>query len=161
MASQLSVAQTEGRSKVRNVDVMVKKKPTLKKAILAQPEVEERITEEAIAAEALATEQTQAISEEQAVEQKEEDSKNKSTTASKAKTKKTSDAAQPSLSLDEGFKKLEAEVKATQNKLVIRDEGADEFGDGKRSHKKDLRRKLDDMGPASKRHKIEKRAGFV
>ena len=30
VASQLAVAQTEGRSKVRNVDVMVKKKPVLK-----------------------------------------------------------------------------------------------------------------------------------
>ena len=160
VASQLAVAQTEGRSKVRNVDVMVKKKPTLKKAVLAQPEVEQQAAEEAIAAEVLAAEQTQAISEEQAVEQKEGDSKDKSTTESKAKTKKTSDAAQPSLSLDEGFKKLEAEVKATQNKLVIRDEGVDEFGDGKRGHKKDLRRKQDDTGPASKRHKIEKRSGF-
>ncbi len=160
VASQLAVAQTEGRSKVRNVDVMVKKKPTLKKAVLVQPEIAEQPPEEIIPTEILAAEQKPAISEGQATDQKEMDSKNKAIAGSKTKAKKTDDVGQPSLSLDEGFKKLEEEVKATQNKLVIRDEGTDEFGDSKRGHKKEPRRKLDDMGPASKRHKIEKRVGF-
>ncbi len=159
VASQLSVAQTEGRSKVRNVDVMVKKKPLMKKAVLSPPDAVESAVEES-GAEAFTPEQEQVTSGAETGVEKKPGSKNKTTAAQKAKTKKMGDVAQPTLSLDEGFKKIEEEVKSTQNKLVIRDESADDFGDGKRSHKKDLRRKPEDTGPASKRHKIEKRGGF-
>lgn len=159
VASQLAVAQTEGRSKVRNVDVMVKKKPMLKKAVLSPSETIENTLEES-AAETFAAEQQHTLSHSETEAQKKSTSKNKPLAEQKTKAKKVGDGAQPALSLDEGFKKLEEEVKATQNKQVIRDESTDEFGDGKRGHKKDLRRKLDDIGPASKRHKIEKRAGL-
>ncbi|MCD6045919.1 MAG: infB [Gammaproteobacteria bacterium] len=158
VATQLSVAKTEGRSTVRNVDVMVKKKPLVKKAVLSPPPHEEESAPQEPVAEVFLPEQEQVISGDEAGVQKEFDSKDKA--AQKTRTKKANDMAQSPLSLDEGFKKLEEEVKSTHNKQLAREENIDEFGDGKRSHKKDLRRKLDDTGPASKRHKIEKRAGI-
>ncbi len=155
VASQLSVAQNEGRSKVRNVDVMVKKKPVLTKAAVVQPEVEDTpIAEPAI--------ETITITQDAVIggELKDVGSEVKSDTAQKETTKKTGNMVQPALSLDEGFKKLEDEVKLKHNKQVVREGASDEFGDGKRGHKKEFRRKTEDNGPGSKRHKIEKRAGF-
>lgn len=150
VASQLTVAQTEGR-RVRSVDVMVKKKPVLKKTLLTPPTETEAPAEESVTENFVPEQQSTSPA-----ATKESPSPNKPLTAQKSK--KVGEAAQPALSLDEGFKKLEEEVKASQSKQVIREESIDEFGDGKRGvHKKDLRRKLDDIGPAGKRHKIEKR----
>lgn len=155
VASKLSVSQTEGRSKVRNVEVMVKKKPTLKKAV-ASPPAEIEPTVEPGATGGAAAENESVASNPNTLEQTDAGAKPKTR---KTKTKKADIPAVP-LSLDEGFKKLEEEVKATQNKQVIREDSNDEFGDGKRGYKKDLRRKVEDNGIGNKRHKLDKRTSF-
>ncbi|MBY0377962.1 MAG: translation initiation factor IF-2 [Gammaproteobacteria bacterium] len=164
VASQLSVSQTEGRSKVRSVDVMVKKKPTLKKAIVSPPPVEveapvEPVAEPVTPEIAASKNEAPSSSEEIAIATPATSAADETKTK-KTKTKKATEVVAP-ISLDEGFKKLEEEVKSTHNKQTIRDDSADEFGDGKRGHKKDTRRKIDDEGVSGKRHnKLDKRTSF-
>lgn len=159
VASQLSVSQTEGRSKVRNVDVMVKKKPTLKKTIISPPPVEIEVPVEATPPEPVATTNETPTSVNDVTEETTVNTEAPAKTH-KTKTKKTAEAATP-ISLDEGFKKLEEEVKSTQSKQVIREDSGDEFGDGKRGHKKEVRRRVGDDSISGKRHgKLDKRTSF-
>ncbi len=152
IASQLPVSHTEGRSKVRNVDVMVKKKPTLKKAM---PSAKAEVEPESIQSEATSVPVLESAAESRATQQ--------GSDAKTQKTKKAESVPAAPLSIDEGFKKLEAEMRSTQPKSVLREEGSDEFGDGKRSaHKKDGRRgKADGAGTAGRRHGKSDKRGAV
>ena len=164
IASQITIEQTEGRSKVKSVvDVVVKKKPSLTKKIVQAPPVEEEVPVVSSGIEdVIPFVDTSPASDTSAA--KEADTTTTEETAKKGKTKKAQMPKEDaSLSLDEGFKKLEAEVRSTQAKQTPRDEEGDEFGDGKRGHKKDSRRGgRSDIGAydsASKRYKVEKRGG--
>jgi translation initiation factor IF-2 len=162
IASQITIEQTEGRSKFRNVvDVVVKKKPSLMKKNLQVPPVEEEVSASSANTEnGIPSAETSVLASE-TVPAKEVETTTAEETGKKGKTKKGQmPKEEPSLTLDEGFKKVEAEVRATQAKKTVRSEEGDEFGDGKRAHKKDSRRGRSDMGgddSASKRYKIEKR----
>ncbi len=148
VSSSNLAGQNEIRSKLRSVDVLVKKKPALVKKIVAKP-LEEAFVAPAVEKEILAEgNASEPLSE--PVEEQTHKSKSKSNPS-----QKTEETAV--LSLDEGFKKLEAEV--LQVKIPPKIASSDDFIEGKRGQKKDLRRKLEQEAshPSGKRHKLDKR----